>query len=501
MAYIKSEPGLNIFFGALIAGIAGKLLFTSDGWGLGVTLWVLGLGAIGMFLKKGWTLPVKNYNRLLLFLLGALAVCFGWRDALFLKIATSIASITVFTLMMQANQLTFLKESKNRHPGLSITGFQSFFGFLKYLRKDVDWSKHGLSVDKNTANSVFRALVIAVPFLTLFGVLLSSADENFSGLMQSLFDIEFYHLPGKLLTILGFTVIAGTFLYGLIARLEEKKIIKEEKKTGLGMLEVGIVLGLINLMFCAFVVLQMGYLFGGIGYIDADGGITLKHYTRKGFFELVTVAAISLPLLMGMKRFFKPASKGHTVQFNALAGAQIGLLVIMLISATQRMWLYVNAFGITELRLYSSVFMLWLAFVLIWFGVTSLQGNGLNFVRGSALAGVIMVVCLNVINPDKLIVQNNLNRAIKGVENDGNSLRNFSADAIPAALDALPNLPAHEYQMVFDRLSYFQSNQVIQGWRDWNYSQHMAKSKVNEVWTQNMIGNSSWRTPIRKFVP
>ena len=164
-----------------------------------------------------------------------------------------------------------------------------------------------------------------------------------------------------------------------------------------------------------------------------------------------------------------------------LVGMQIVLLLVMLISAAQRMMLYTSAYGITELRLYSSVFMVWLAFVLGWFGWTSLRGYALEFVRGSAMVGVIMVLGLNVMNPDSMIVRSNLNRAIGGKAYDEDSLKDLSADAIPIAIKALPLLYGNERHLVFTSVNTYRKEQGIEGWRDWTYSKHVANAEVKKL--------------------
>ena len=66
----------------------------------------------------------------------------------------------------------------------------------------------------------------------------------------------------------------------------------------LGLVEVGIVLAVVDLLFLAFVAVQFRYLFGGDELVRAITGMSYAEYARRGFFELVTVAALSLPLLL-----------------------------------------------------------------------------------------------------------------------------------------------------------------------------------------------------------
>jgi|GEM_PF-5621992 len=480
MENTKKETNLEFLFAAIAAGITGEILFVDAGWGLGASLWVIGLSTVGLTLKGNWKATHNTFTQFLFIPLFLLAICLGWRDALFLKIATVIGLVTTLGLVIQSTQSLYLPTGAHV-PGLFTSGLRSFFGFTRYLKSDVDWSSMNSYVDRSTTRSVFRGVFIAMPFLLVFGVLLASADENFGMLLGSMIDIDLKKLPGQLISVAFFTIVAGVFLYGSLHKLKPRKQPERRSQAGLSMLEAGIVLGLINLMFATFVIMQMGYLFGGAHYIENVTDITLKQYTRRGFFELVTVAAIALPLLMGLLRFFKPEKKEQVMHFNMLAVMQIVLLLVMLISAAQRMMIYTSAYGITELRLYSSVFMVWLAFVLGWFGWTSLRGYALEFVRGSAMVGVIMVLGLNVMNPDSMIVRSNLNRAISGKTYDEDSLKDLSADAIPVAIKALPLLYGNERHIVFTSVNTYRKEQGIEGWRDWTYSKHVAEGKARDL--------------------
>ena len=59
----------------------------------------------------------------------------------------------------------------------------------------------------------------------------------------------------------------------------------------LGPVELGIVLGLLNVLFLAFVIVQFRYLFGGAELVRVSTNLTYAEYARRGFIELVGHAA------------------------------------------------------------------------------------------------------------------------------------------------------------------------------------------------------------------
>src|SRR5258706_1517473 len=66
----------------------------------------------------------------------------------------------------------------------------------------------------------------------------------------------------------------------------------------LGTTEVAVILGLINLLFLSFVIVQVPYLFGGMELVQNTPDFKLAEYARRGFGELVAVSALVLPILL-----------------------------------------------------------------------------------------------------------------------------------------------------------------------------------------------------------
>jgi hypothetical protein len=205
-------------------------------------------------------------------------------------------------------------------------------------------------------------------------------------------------------------------------------------------LKLGIVLGMLNALFLAFVLVQFRYLFGGAPVIEASPDLTYAQYARRGFFELVAVAALVLPLLLTADWLLR-ASPGQRRAFRLLEATLILLLFVVMASAVQRMRLYTEEFGLTELRIYTTTFMGWLAIVFVWFLATVLRGRRERFTFGALVAAFAALAILNVANPDALIVRTNMQRAAAGLRFDAHYLRQLSADGIPTLVELLPTLP------------------------------------------------------------
>jgi len=299
---------------------------------------------------------------------------------------------------------------------------------------------------------VLWGLALAVPLLLVFGALFAAADAVFANVLQGMFAWlqDYPQLLARLIMSLILSWLAlGLARRAFTARMNPPAL---EAYANLDFLRLGAptaitALVLVDLLFLGFVLVQAVYLFGGADTL-ARTGLTYSAYARRGFFELVTVAALVLGLILlldWLTRF--EAGRGRRI-INLLHGALIALTLVILASALFRMRLYQQEFGLTELRFYTTAFMAWLGIVLIWLAVTVLRVPGpggdspgrRRFAFGALVAGLALVVVLDLASPDALIARTNLARAAAGVGQPldaGYLAQTLSADAVPAAVTGL----------------------------------------------------------------
>ena len=210
----------------------------------------------------------------------------------------------------------------------------------------------------------------------------------------------------------------------------------------LGSVEVGVILGLVNLLFLSFVIFQVPYLFGGMELVQNTPDFKLAEYARRGFGELVAVSALVLPILLASHWLVRKESPFTEKLFRVLAGIQIILLFVIMASAVQRLVLLTGSlgYGMTTVRLYPMIFMTWLAIVFVWFGATVLRGARQHFAWGALWSAFLILGATHVLNPDAFIVRTNLALMQQGREFDVNYNFRLSADAVPDALAALSQL-------------------------------------------------------------
>ena len=335
-----------------------------------------------------------------------------------------------------------------------LTGIQAVAGLPMLLARDLDWSLLPRA-GNGRLRVVLRGTLIALPALLVFGGLLSSADAQFERLMRTVFTFRIEELFLHLFV----TAVIAAICAGFLRSFAYSDTLPELgfRPFTLAPAETTFALGLVNVLFALFVAVQFRYFFGA-------APDTLSAYARRGFFELVWVVMLVVPMLL-LLDWLVDRERGLAL-FRTMVLVQIVLVLIIAASAYYRMYLYRAEFGLTRDRLFTTAFMIWLAVVLVWMALTVLTGRRDRFAIGAMATGVAAVVILHAINPDAMIVRTNLDRASKRPF-DVRYAISLSADAAEVIFTdrRFPQLLMYEIAQ--------QQPRTID-WRTWNLSRWRA---------------------------
>jgi hypothetical protein len=448
-------------------------LFRATPLGLNLFLWIAALAGLLVALGRWGGAPLRGGRRWMiptLLLFSALVV---WRDS------TWLVALDLFAIVV-ALSLGALRTPRPVHRagltdyvvGLAHAGAAAGGKTATLMQEDIDWNELPRGEQGRQAVAVGRGLVLAAPLLLLFGALFVAADSVFQDYVSSAVPN-----PGELVVHVALIALFAWVSAGLLREyLSSPEPVDAEVRPWfrLGATELTVALGLLDLLFLAFVLVQLRYLFGGASLVEARTHLTYAEYARHGFFELVTVAALVLPLLLLADWARRRDALRHDRLFKVLAGVLILLLFVVMASALQRMRLYQREYGLTELRVYTTGFMLWLAVVFVWAGVTVLRGRREFFYVGALVSGFAAILAVNVVNPDALIARTNLNRP----NLDLAYLMRLSDDATPTLVNALPSLDPASRRLLYEELA---SRQKSEDWRNWNWSRHRARAEFRRA--------------------
>ena len=245
----------------------------------------------------------------------------------------------------------------------------------------------------------------------------------------------------------------------------------------LGTVETVIILGLVDLLFLSFVIVQVPYLFGGMELVQNTPDFKLADYARRGFGELVAVAALVLPMLLLSHWLLRREAKRLEGLFRILAGVQIALLFVIMASAVQRLVLLTGelGYGMTTVRFYPMIFMVWLGIVFVWFALTVLRGSRKRFAWGALWSAIVILGATNLMNPDAFIASTNIRLMLQGREFDAQYNSGLSDDAVPALLEGMPAMSLDDRCYVGSSIHYrYRELGQMTDLRSLNYSRKIA---------------------------
>ena len=430
----------TLLWQAALLGISGDALLRDGPVGPGLTLWVLVLALATLSLAWSAGRRVPREAAAWLGIAALLAALTAWRDSealRFFDVITTIAALGLAAVALRdpALALAAPRLRDTLWAGLSIVR-STARGIVPLALREL-FSGDRSSSTLGRARVALRLSLIAVTLLIVFGGLLRGADPIFASLV-SLPDIDIAALLSHVVLIGLFAWIAGGWAYGALVESPSGRRAPERLPIALGAAELTTALGTLNVLFAAYVLTQLGWFFGGERFLHATTGLTAAQYARRGFFQMVWVVALVVPLLLATRAALLP-DRALTRRHTLLALPIVGLLGAMILSAALRMRLYVHYYGLTTDRLYTLVFMGWLAIVLVLLAGTVLRGRGRTFVAGSVISALTLLVGLHVLVPDVLVARTNIARASSSAATtplDLPYLASLSGDAVPFAVRA-----------------------------------------------------------------
>jgi len=474
----RTKLALEIAAAGVVGGIVGDQLLGVMPWGLNMALGTTALVATGVWLIRRHKIkpgPDAAWLAITALLLG---FAFLRRDAQPLDGFDALALIGTLAMAAASVQGEVIARwyPFDGIRGVVTASLASIVGGVQLIFSDIQWRELPQEDRLRNLRRAFLGVLIAAPVLIIFAALFASADPVFGTVLSNLFNFNAEAVIRHTFFICfwGF-LVAGYFRWSLLGRPLHG--VTPTLKPLQSVVPLATALGLVDLLFLLFVVVQVRYFFGGSGVVQETSGLTYADYARRGFFELMTASMLVLPILLGAEALVHTGTAPQLRVFRQLAGLLLTLLSVVMISALQRMRLYVAAFGLSAQRLYATAFLFLLIGVLAWFAWTVLRGRRERFVFGALMQGLAVLAGLHVVNPDAYIVNHNLNRPGAERPFDAKYAVTLGGDAVPPLLSALPRLGADDRCIVVRGLLKRWDTAEVD-WRTWNWSRAGARALV-----------------------
>ena len=395
---------------AILTGIMCFIMIDSSVW-----TGTLGVGfAIGAVLFLGveiwYLLPdIKRksaYGIICILLIAAGCISFVFSADHFLKFLTLICIMILTTcLLMESMELRIWEPGSFKSIGdYFYTAYAASFGKIAagmyglFHRETKENVKQKPKIGK-----AMLGLAIALPFVVIIAYLLYNGDEAFRGMLDS---INFRRSPQKPLSLLLSVPIFILLFSRLFSLRDINHKQKKESDGGFDPTVLTFFLIGISVVYLAYLFSQLSYFFNGfLGFLPDD--FTYAQYARRGFFELAIVSSINIITVMLCIAFCR--KKESKLPF----GVKLALLflccfsLVLVLTEVAKMKMYMDSYGLTRLRILTTLFTVLLAVVFISL-IVRLFVRNTPYLKIAVVVGAATLIFLSFINIDGVIARYNV---------------------------------------------------------------------------------------------
>ncbi|MDE7229666.1 MAG: DUF4173 domain-containing protein [Oscillospiraceae bacterium] len=207
----------------------------------------------------------------------------------------------------------------------------------------------------------FLGLLLALPLTIVVVVLLMDSDETFKNVMSGFSEL----LPNLSFSIVGeilFAIPIAMYIFGALFSVKEPA---HEYFGGapeyrfLPPVLSYFAVSPICVFYLIYVIVQIGNIADAFG-----NNIGYAEFARRGFFELCAISVINLGVIILLQTFSKRKENDKKPLALRVYSIIIPAFTLMIIAtALTKMFMYIGEYGMTQLRIYTSWFMMLLAVI------------------------------------------------------------------------------------------------------------------------------------------
>jgi hypothetical protein len=353
------------------------------------------------------------------------------------------------------------------------------FRFIMYVPK---LAVRGLEESKNaTIRKVMIGIAISFPLLFVILNLLVSADQQFGNLLGTfprwLLGLKIEEEVLRTIAIMIITLV----IFGILQVLKFKQPLSAENsipkdKIVWDSVISMTVLTLLNIVYLLFVVVQFQYFFSE----TLKDGYTYAEFARRGFFELLFVTMLNLLIISTIVSFVEKGSKILKLVIRGLLSLLVIFSGIMLYSAFLRLFMYEEAYGFTFTRVLAHSFMIFLL-VILCYSFMRIWMDRLSLVRFYLISAIIFYTCVNIIQLDRIVVENNLERYAETGKIDIYYLNSLSYVGVEGLVELYKLNPGHPglSELLMQRKQELQYSK--ESWNSMNLSKRSAEKALMDL--------------------
>jgi hypothetical protein len=287
---------------------------------------------------------------------------------------------------------------------------------------------------------ILIGVIICIPLLAVILSLLASADFAFESVLKKIADSigdKVWEYFGKFM--LGFVIAIPLFGAFFAFRYNRKNgaVTIPNIVGNLDQTIVYTVMTVVVAVYLFFLFVQFNYMFFAFSG-KLPGGFNYAEYARRGFFELVAIALINLGLLAIFYLFTARKQGKLTKVLKTYLLTLSVVTLIIIVSAVSKMVMYMQIYGLTQLRVYTSWFMVLTAVIFVA-AIIKIMSRKFDAVKIICVFFTVWFLMLNYVGVDALIAKYNIAKSNQdnSVLLDVNMFENLSDSMVAETLQLL----------------------------------------------------------------
>ena len=330
----------------------------------------------------------------------------------------------------------------------------------------VNSSLKGNRAGKNIKSAII-GLLLAVPLTAVVAGLLMSADKGVEDMLNSLAEAVSFDNIFSLGMRIGVSVPIAGYIFGLIISHTRPELIKktDEEKCEKSLHNIRLVPNTavyisvtpICVLYVLFFISQVNYFTSAfMGTLPEN--YSYAEYARRGFFELFAIELINAGVIFFIDLFSKKTGeeKPFTLKLYSVVISVFTLLITA--TAISKMVMYIDTYGLTQLRVYTTWFMVLTALMFVYIIIRQFKRD-FPFMRAAAVTFTLMFTLLCFSRPDALIARYNMENCADTLTfRDITEMSDLSSDAAAVVTEI-------KYRELINS-KYFDDNRMLEQFCD-----------------------------------
>ena len=343
---------------------------------------------------------------------------------------------------------------------LLIMPFYSFGNIFKAM-----FSGKAKKSGRFIAKLILGLFIAIVP--TFIVLMLLSYDHDFGRLLDNIFDFSLFDVLSHFFSVV-FGIPIGMYVFGLFVSSVDKKAEKDITVEGCQkaskMIKIVPVVTSISavvpilFLYAVFFISQWKYYVSGFTGVLPEN-FSYAEYAREGFFQLCMVSFINLAIIITISLFMKRKNRIVLMVISTI----FSLSTLVLIStAIAKMVMYIDYYGLTQKRVYSTWLMIVFAIIFVLIIVRQFVSK-IKIIATSLAVTIVMFAGLSLSNVDGYIAKYNVDRYMNGSLDtvDVSALEELGDSAIPQMV-RLAEAMKDDGNVKFEQETYMELMSILQ---------------------------------------